>query len=236
MKLQIDKSGVLYKSMLRGRTKLTVIFVVLFVLFFVYTAAISPYLGKRFFGPVPVDAAHYAENVSTVAVTEAYEPDKSEAKIYGYALNESSYWNGDKYYFSAELGRLEEIGLAYTMSGAVLTEATDTETDPVAVKVARENIERNHVQDVVTARVGDMLKGLDEKADVVVANIIADVVIMLTKAVRNHLNEGGAFVCSGIIREREQDVLAAAKEAGYTVYDRIEKGEWVALCLRNEAA
>ena len=33
-----------------------------------------------------------------------------------------------------------------------------------------------------------------------------------------------------------RDVLAAAKEAGYTVYDRIEKGEWVALCLRNEAA
>ena len=46
----------------------------------------------------------------------------------------------------------------------------------------------------------------------------------------------GLLICSGIIREREADVLAAAKEAGYTVYDRIEKGEWVALCLRNEAA
>ena len=46
----------------------------------------------------------------------------------------------------------------------------------------------------------------------------------------------GLLICSGIIREREQDVLDAARAAGYAVADRIEKGEWVALCLRNEAA
>lgn len=135
MKLQIDKDGVLYRSMLRGRTKLTVIFIVLLALFVVYTVGITPYLGKRFFGSVPADEAHYAQNAPLVAVTEAYEPDKNLAKIYGYAQKETSYWNGDKYFFSAELKDLEEIGLAYTISGAMLTPDTDTVTDPVAVKV-----------------------------------------------------------------------------------------------------
>ena len=59
---------------------------------------------------------------------------------------------------------------------------------------------------------------------------------MLAGPLTRHLEKGGLLICSGIIREREQDVLAAAKEAGYVVADRIEKGEWVALCLRNEAA
>ena len=44
----------------------------------------------------------------------------------------------------------------------------------------------------------------------------------------------GSFVCSGIIREKEQQVMDAAAEAGYTLFDRIEKGEWVALALKNE--
>jgi len=122
------------------------------------------------------------------------------------------------------------LGIAAALQGASKVVAVDI--DPVAVKVARENIERNHVENVVTARVGDMLKGLDEKADVVVANIIADVVIMLTSAVRNHLNEGGAFVCSGIIRDREQDVLDALKEHGFTVETIEHKGEWVAILAR----
>ena len=49
------------------------------------------------------------------------------------------------------------------------------------------------------------------------------------------LVKGGLLICSGIIREREADVQKAAKEAGYRQVDRIEKGEWVALCLKNEA-
>ena len=59
---------------------------------------------------------------------------------------------------------------------------------------------------------------------------------MLTAPLTRHLAKGGLLICSGIIREREQDVLDAALAAGYVVADRLEKGEWVALALRNEAA
>ncbi len=119
------------------------------------------------------------------------------------------------------------LAIAAALEGA--SHVTAVDLDPAAVKVARENIRRNGVEGIVEARTGDMLRGLDEKADIVVANIIADVVIMLTAAVRAHLNEGGVFVASGIIREREQDVLDALRRSGFTVCQVRRRGEWVAV-------
>lgn len=107
--------------------------------------------------------------------------------------------------------------------------------DPDAVKVARENVALNGVSDAVRVVVGDLCKSEAMPCELAVANIVADAICMLAGPLTRHLEKDGLLICSGIIREREQDVLNAAKEAGYTVKDRIEKGEWVALCLRNEA-
>lgn len=107
--------------------------------------------------------------------------------------------------------------------------------DPDAVKVARENVALNGVSDAVRVVVGDLCKSEAMPCELAVANIVADAICMLAGPLTRHLKKDGLLICSGIIREREQDVLNAAKEAGYTVKDRIEKGEWVALCLRNEA-
>ena len=108
--------------------------------------------------------------------------------------------------------------------------------DPAAVKVARENIVLNHVEDRVRAVEGDLCKSEAMPCDLAVANIVADAIRMLAAPLTRHLAKGGLLICSGIIREREQDVLDAALAAGYVVADRLEKGEWVALALRNEAA
>ena len=108
--------------------------------------------------------------------------------------------------------------------------------DPDAVKVARENVALNGVQDAVRVVVGDLCKSEAMPCELAVANIVADAICMLAGPLTRHLEKGGLLICSGIIREREQDVLDAARAAGYAVADRIEKGEWVALCLRNEAA
>ncbi len=107
--------------------------------------------------------------------------------------------------------------------------------DPDAVKVAKENIAFNGVEDTVRVVVGDLCKSEAMPCELATANIVADAIRMLAGPLTRHLEVGGLLICSGIIREREQDVLDAAKEAGYTVYDRVEKGEWVALALRNEA-
>lgn len=122
------------------------------------------------------------------------------------------------------------LAIASVLMGA--QSALGVDLDPVAVRVANENIERNGLSDRVRAQVGDLVKGIDTQADVVFANIIADAVIMLSRAVRAHMKPGGVFICSGIILEREQDVLDALSEAGFTV-DRIEhRGEWSAIAAR----
>lgn len=107
--------------------------------------------------------------------------------------------------------------------------------DPDAVKVARENVVLNKVDGRVRVVKGDLVKGEAMPCELAVANIVADAICMLAGPLTRHLVRGGLLICSGIIREREQDVLAAAKAAGYQVADRLEKGEWVALCLKNGA-
>ncbi len=106
--------------------------------------------------------------------------------------------------------------------------------DPDAVKVAKENVELNNVGEQVRVVVGDLCKSEAMPCDLAVANIVADAICMLAGPLTRHLEKDRLLICSGIIREREQDVMNAATEAGYTLFDRIEKGEWVALALKNE--
>lgn len=105
--------------------------------------------------------------------------------------------------------------------------------DPMAVRVARENVEKNGLSDQIEIREGDLVAGLDGvKCDFAVANILADVIALLAAPLKNHLTENALFVCSGILREREEDVKKVLADNGYTLFDRLEKGDWVALAAR----
>ena len=68
-----------------------------------------------------------------------------------------------------------------------------------------------------------------EVADVAVANIIADVIIMMSAPIMKHIRPGGIFICSGIAREREYEVIDALNEAGYQNLDVRNQGEWAAI-------
>lgn len=104
--------------------------------------------------------------------------------------------------------------------------------DENAVKVAKDNIKNNALSDTVRAEAGNLFEKTQECSDIVVANIIADVICGVASGARAHIQPGGVFICSGIIKEREQDVLTALTAAGYTVAKRLEKGEWVCLAAR----
>ena len=122
------------------------------------------------------------------------------------------------------------LALAAAKLGAGSCVAIDL--DELAVKVAGENILHNHLEDRVTAAHGDLLEQCDQKADVIVANIIADVICYLCRPVSERLKDDGVFIMSGIIKEKEEDVLNALDHAGYTVCERLSKGEWVCLAAR----
>jgi len=104
--------------------------------------------------------------------------------------------------------------------------------DPMAVRVARENIAHNGLEGRVKAREGDLLVGVEETADLLVANIIASVIVQLAKPARAHVREGGLILCSGIIKERAEEVRAALEAAGFTPVEERTRGEWVAMAAR----
>ena len=120
--------------------------------------------------------------------------------------------------------------------GAALLGAKDVlaiDIDPTAVKVARENVAHNHLEQTVTTVEGNLLEKVDAQCEVCVANIIADVICMFAAPLNDHIIPGGLFICSGIIKEREQDVTGALLAAGYTILDIRRKGEWVAMISRR---
>ena len=126
------------------------------------------------------------------------------------------------------------LAVAAAKLGAASVRAVDL--DSVAVRVAKENVVMNHVEDRVEVREGDLLTGFSGQADVVVANIIADVIIRLLPDIPGRLCEGGAFIGSGIISERLPDVTAVLREQGLSVEKVMEEGGWVAIIARKGGA
>ena len=123
------------------------------------------------------------------------------------------------------------LAIAAAHMGAKPVLATDL--DKVAVRVAAENVKINGFEGVIETRCGDLLDVVQESGDVVIANIIADVIIMLAAPVRQRIVDGGVFICSGIAVNRLDDVLAALKAAGYRVLDAETRGEWSAVAARK---
>ena len=104
--------------------------------------------------------------------------------------------------------------------------------DSVAVEVAKENVSNNGLSDKVEIRCGDLMEVVKEKGRIIVANIIADVIIKLTKTVPNFIEENGVFIASGIIKERLDDVLCAMEKEGFEIEKVVKKGEWAAVAAR----
>lgn len=123
------------------------------------------------------------------------------------------------------------LSIAAAKLGAKNIQAVDL--DSVAVRVANENIAINHVESLVTVAQGDLLTGVTGVADIVIANIIADVVIKLLADIPARLKDNGIFIASGIITERLSDVAAAMLEHNLVIDKVIEQGGWVAIVARK---
>lgn len=107
--------------------------------------------------------------------------------------------------------------------------------DPMAVRVAQENVEKNGLSREIDIRQGDLVAGLDNvQCEFSVANILADVIVLLAAPLKAHLTANATFVCSGILKEREQDVVDVLTRNGYQLFDRMQKGDWVALAAHLE--
>ena len=115
--------------------------------------------------------------------------------------------------------------------GAKSIKAVDI--DGVAVRTAMENIAKAGLADRIEVKQGDLLHGTDGKADVIVANILADIIILLLPDIPGKLKEGGLFFASGIIEDYQQAVTEAAEKAGLRVKEVTRIKDWVGLLMEK---
>ncbi|MGN1059932.1 MAG: 50S ribosomal protein L11 methyltransferase, partial [Clostridia bacterium] len=118
-----------------------------------------------------------------------------------------------------------------SIAGALLGagDVLGIEIDPLAVDISKENIALNHVEKIARAQYGDLTKGVDYKANVVVANLMADLVIMLSKDVANHMMPGAVYISSGILDEKVVTVVDAMRALGFRILEVRQDGMWCAV-------
>ncbi|MDI3339514.1 MAG: 50S ribosomal protein L11 methyltransferase [Sphaerobacter sp.] len=111
------------------------------------------------------------------------------------------------------------------------------EIDPVAVKALRHNLALNEVTGQVRVIEGDVATVIPPTPtyDLVLANIISRILIGAAPALAGAARPGAPLVLSGVITEREDEVLAAFAAQGCTLRQRRVAGDWVSLLMTREA-
>ena len=113
--------------------------------------------------------------------------------------------------------------------------AVGVDIDPLAVKTAEENARVNGVEGRFTGICGNLAQKVTGKFQVAAANIVADIVILLSQDAPRFLYPDSVYIVSGIIDSREADVLDALS-GRFTVLERREEKGWVAMALRLDPA
>lgn len=123
------------------------------------------------------------------------------------------------------------LSIASSLLGAKEIFAYDL--DDVAVRVAQENIGMNPGMENIHVAPGDLLKGVEVQADVIVANILADILIHLTDDAYRLVKDEGYLIMSGIIAEKWDMVRDSAEKAGFFLETHMVQGEWNACVFKK---
>ena len=115
------------------------------------------------------------------------------------------------------------LAIAAAKLGAKL--AVGVDLDPVAVESSIENVGYNNLKNIEILH-GNLVEVIDGKADIVVANILAEIICILTDDVKRVLKDGGVFITSGIIHDRVDMVCEKLEATGFEVIEKNRDGEW----------
>lgn len=122
------------------------------------------------------------------------------------------------------------LGITSAKLGAKNVIAGDL--DPVAVDAARLNAKLNNLTNM-EVKLGDMATVTEGKADVVIANIIADVIVIILNDINDILKVGGYFIGSGIINHMQDKVLDKIKEMGLELVEIKNDSDWRAIIAKR---
>lgn len=198
---------------------------------------------KQYFKPV-----HVTDRIVVKPEWEEYSPQEGEIVIeidpgmaFGTGTHETTSMCINQIEKNLKAGdRVIDIGsgsgilsMASVLLGA--EKATGVDLDPVAVRVALENVELNNLQDKIDILHGNLTDVIREKADIVVANIMADIILILLEDVREFIKDDGLFISSGIIQEKRAAVEARLLEKNFSIVEVETKGEWCAITAQKKS-
>jgi ribosomal protein L11 methyltransferase len=125
------------------------------------------------------------------------------------------------------------LSIAAAMLGAGTIKAFDL--DEVAVHSARLNIKLNKVNEKVTVMQNNLLDNVEENsADVIVANILAEVILRFTDDAARVVRSGGRFITSGIINAKKDLIKEDLIRAGFIIEETLLMEDWVAIIARKK--
>lgn len=101
--------------------------------------------------------------------------------------------------------------------------------DEKCIDASFENAKLNNLEDKIEIKKGNLLDVVKGRADLIVSNIIAEIIVDEIKNLKNHMDSGGIFITSGIIKERRQMVIDVLAENGFDIIDELEKNNGVAI-------
>lgn len=121
------------------------------------------------------------------------------------------------------------LGIAALLLGASTAQGVDI--DDVAVRTANENAKINGVDDRFNAICGSFTEKVQGKYDIVLANIVADAIMFLSKGVRDFMKDDAVYIMSGIIDTRAEEVKKSVSQYFDIIEEHLDKG-WVCLAAK----
>ena len=122
------------------------------------------------------------------------------------------------------------LSIAAARLGVAEVKAIDN--DESVIKIARENIINNGAENIVEVSTTP-LENMSSKFDIIVANILADTLIDMTKEIICHIKKGGRIILSGILNSQVQKVVDVYVKNGLQLEEVLEDGEWSALMFKG---
>lgn len=123
------------------------------------------------------------------------------------------------------------LSIASVLLGAEKVFAYDL--DQLAVDSTRKNALANHLDQQIVVQLNNLLDQVDKKADIIVSNILAEIIVHVISDAWNNLKQGGYFITSGIIQAKKQVVLDEMKQHGFIIIECNEMEDWVSIVARK---
>lgn len=104
--------------------------------------------------------------------------------------------------------------------------------DDLSVKTSKENVKINHVEEIVEIVKGNLLDNVSGKADIIVSNIIAEIIINMIPNLKDYLIHNGIFIASGIITEKLEKVKEALVNNGFSIVEEKTMNDWAVIIAK----